>query len=160
MVQSWLNYIAICVEVKSRDLKGNRLGAAVKGVLCRGGDLVIQDCFGVRHVAKLSGWQLCWQAGNSGKLEFNTDVFCTNHRRLGCRSNWHGPSNRSRYRRTLPQSGRDSLSGRGPSDDQFSDSDTVVLINEATPESWSERHCQGTGSPGCRSRANIRTPEL
>jgi hypothetical protein len=42
----------------------------------------IQVCFGARNVAKLSRWQMCWQADNSGQLGvhlgFNADVCCCN----------------------------------------------------------------------------------
>ena len=44
------------------------------------GDLTIRVCFGVRVVPKLSSWQTCWQAGNSGQvgvhLGGNTVVCC------------------------------------------------------------------------------------
>ncbi len=40
--------------------------------------LVLQVCFEARYVATLSRWQICWQAGDSGQLGFNTDVCCAN----------------------------------------------------------------------------------
>jgi hypothetical protein len=40
--------------------------------------LVIQDFFGARHVARLSSWQISWQAGNSVHPGPKADVYCSN----------------------------------------------------------------------------------
>jgi hypothetical protein len=46
------------------------------------GDLRDSSVLGARHVAKLSNWQIYWQAGDSGQvgvyLELGTGVCCRN----------------------------------------------------------------------------------